>query len=177
MCELIQANILPAGLCHPTASGLFTIIYLLWFLVFLLRLPWGTTKEVSDALLPGWCGTGTHWVAASVFVLCCELEYDNTMISITSTGSRSGRFLSDVVLGLTGTYQVWSTGCWRRRGSWLNWSPETSVVQRLQRLQHKVKCVSDHRVQTQQPGHNWQTRTEPGKRLNFTFWPLLKKAV
>lgn len=74
MCGLIQANILPAGLGHPTASGLFTIIYLLWFLVFLLRLPWGTTEEVSDALLPGWCGTGTHWVTTSVLVLCCELE-------------------------------------------------------------------------------------------------------
>lgn len=141
MCELIQANILPACLCHPTASGLFTIIYLLWFLVFLLRLPWRTTKEVSDALLPGWCGTGTHWVAASIFVLCCERQHHD--LHVTSIVSRSGHFLRDVVLGLTWTYQVWSTGCWRRRGSWLNWSPETSVVQRLQRLQHKINWMCE----------------------------------
>lgn len=63
-------------------------------------------------------------------------------LNITSILSFTVCILRDVVLGLAGTDQVWSTGCWRRR-SWLNWSPETSGVQKLQQLQTQNQTHTD----------------------------------
>lgn len=127
-CSLERVNILPAGLGHSAASGLFTILYLSGLLVLLLRLPWGSTKEVADALLPGGCGAGAHGVATGIFVLCCatnEKESVSFLLFFCAPSVAVSRYCTDL---------VWSTGCWKRQ-RWLHWSPETSWVQRLQQLQ------------------------------------------
>lgn len=64
------ADILPPGLRHPAATSLLIVLHHQGPLVLLLGLPGGPAKEVPDALLPGGGGTRTHWVTASVFVLC-----------------------------------------------------------------------------------------------------------
>ncbi len=130
-----QANILPAGLWHPTASGLFIILYVLGLLVLLLRLPRRTTEEISYAPLPGRRGARTHRISTCIFVLCWEktkTKHHNIKFNIISSWPVLRWF--HAVSGLVGTHQVWNTGCWSRR-HWLNWSPETSGEQKLQQLQ------------------------------------------
>lgn len=131
---LLEANILPAGLWHPAAPSLFTILHLLRPLVLFLELPRGTTEEVPDALLPGGCGTGAHGVPASVLALCCRCKIKTQRLQSQLKPYERPSFTAGVALAWM-TDRVWSMRCWGRV-SWLNWRPVTCGEQKLQQLQN-----------------------------------------
>lgn len=167
---LIEANILPAGLWHPTAPSLFTILHLLRPLVLFLGLPWGAAEEVPDALLPGGCGTGAHGVTTCVLVLCCRFKMKHKDFNL-NLNPKSRRLLQ-----LVSHWSGWLTRCGtcaaRGRGvgwtgaQWLAGSRSCNSCKTQDQMQSE-DSLRDKTTMKQEPSphRNWQSVTKAIQRV------------